>query len=258
MSSNNLQRMIIIPPEVFDKWKNIITEDQQLSQLDKSMRNIIYNKNLNEIDKWHHYRENLLKFSFANKGKGDMKLSRYVKPITSEKTLQTNRVPKWNFSQQTSQAMENQYAQTIPDYDYVLHNGDYIDKQTLYGANNDEVFEHDGLNSKNDINNDDTSDDGNNEFIMSNIPKDATLLKVRRHTREYSNGDVVTIDNEKLGETPDKGCQTRNMTRKLLNEKNLQQLQIPFKSVKNPHLRPSTKKARISSEGDIIKWDKYN
>lgn len=65
----SLQRMIIVPPEVFEKWRHIITEDSQLSKLDKKLKNIIYNKQMNDIDKWHQYRENLMKYTFTNHGR---------------------------------------------------------------------------------------------------------------------------------------------------------------------------------------------
>lgn len=70
MNDNNLQRRIIIPPVVFNKSKDIIIEDQKLSQLDNSMKNIIRNIWIKLIcfdSNWYQYRENLLKFLFAKK-----------------------------------------------------------------------------------------------------------------------------------------------------------------------------------------------
>lgn len=58
----SLQRMIVIPPDTFERWKNIVVEDKKLSDLDQEMKKILYNNKLNDIDKWHFYRQNLLRY----------------------------------------------------------------------------------------------------------------------------------------------------------------------------------------------------
>ena len=60
---NNLQRMIVIPPEIFEKFKHLVLGDEQLTDLDKMMKSILYNKKLNDLNKWHLYRQNLIKYS---------------------------------------------------------------------------------------------------------------------------------------------------------------------------------------------------
>lgn len=59
--------MIVLPPETFEKWKHIITDDTQLSALDKEMKKILYNKKLNALNKWHYYRENLMSYMKTKK-----------------------------------------------------------------------------------------------------------------------------------------------------------------------------------------------
>lgn len=60
---NALQRMIVIPPAIFEKFKHIVLEDDQLSSLDKNMKSILHNKKLSDLNKWHLYRQHLLNYS---------------------------------------------------------------------------------------------------------------------------------------------------------------------------------------------------
>lgn len=48
----NLQRMIVIPDHTFEKWKNIVLDDEKMSNLDKNMKSILNNTKLNDITKW--------------------------------------------------------------------------------------------------------------------------------------------------------------------------------------------------------------
>lgn len=59
----NLQRMILIPGHTFEKWKNIFIHDDKMSDLDKNMRTILHNAKLDDMSKWHLYRQNLIRFS---------------------------------------------------------------------------------------------------------------------------------------------------------------------------------------------------
>lgn len=58
----SLQRMIVIPGDTFERWKKIVTEDKKLSNLDREMKKILFNNKLNDVSKWHFYRQNLLKY----------------------------------------------------------------------------------------------------------------------------------------------------------------------------------------------------
>lgn len=267
--NNNLQRMIIIPPDVFDKWKHIITEDQKLSQLDKSMKSIINNKNMNEIDKWHQYRENLLKFSFAKKN--DVKFNHYVKPITSEKIIQTNRIPKFHVGQQTYQNMNDQGLQTNVDKEYILHKGDYVNKTNLFGCDTSEVFGCEGNTNLEDVNKvGDESDDSMfsidedvREEALLNVPKDVRIIRETKSLDPYSyrsfelsNGDVVNVPTSRTTRSMKKSAEHK---KKMLSTK-LKQTKISFKNVKRPHSRTRLKGAPNTScrESDSsIPWVPY-
>lgn len=59
--------MVVVPPELFDKWKDVFLEDQKLSFLDKEMKNVLNNSKLDDINKWYLYREKLLKYLHSKK-----------------------------------------------------------------------------------------------------------------------------------------------------------------------------------------------
>lgn len=87
---SNLQRMIVIHPELFKKFKHIITEDQNLTELDKKMKSILHNKNLNDINKWYQYRESLFKFSFLKNNKLTKKMHTQDNSTQTDRLLDTN------------------------------------------------------------------------------------------------------------------------------------------------------------------------
>lgn len=60
---SNLQRMIVIPSEIFEKIKHFVLDDSKLSELDKNMKSILRNNKLTDLNKWHLYRQNLLNYS---------------------------------------------------------------------------------------------------------------------------------------------------------------------------------------------------
>lgn len=63
MIKNNdvLRRMIVIDPELFEKYKNLIIEEKQLSDTDRKLKNILLDNRLNDSDKWYLYRQVILR-----------------------------------------------------------------------------------------------------------------------------------------------------------------------------------------------------
>lgn len=57
---NNLQRMLVIPPTLFEKWRELILEDKHLTDLDLKMKKIIKLKNVPTGKKWYLYRQQLM------------------------------------------------------------------------------------------------------------------------------------------------------------------------------------------------------
>ena len=256
MNKTNLERMIIIPPEIFDKWKHIITEDQNLSELDRKMKTILYDKNLNNINKWHQYRENLLKYSFSKKNNPKFDIS--LKPITSEKSMQTNRVVKTNQINQTKDILQNQkphltnqWVQTENDYEKNVREILECDK------NDDEVFgTH--LNSESDESDEIDLDDGSRALALQGMPKNVKITRERLSTDpafykayELSNGDVVTVPAERSRTTT-----TRSMKKRFESSNNdLKQTTIPFKKIKPPSGKPRTQSSKSRSNSKTRKQD---
>ena len=253
MNKTNLERMIIIPPEIFDKWKHIITEDQNLSELDRKMKTILYDKNLNNINKWYQYRENLLKYSFSKKSNPKFDLS--LKPITSEKSMQTNRVVKLNQMIQTEDELQyqnphliNQAVQTENDYN----------KNVFESNKNDEVFgTH--LYSESDESDEIDLDDKTRALALQGVPKNVKITRERLSidpssykAYELSNGEVVTVPTERTRTTT-----TRSMRKRLESSSGeMKQTTIPFKKIKPPSSgKPRTQSSKLRSNSNTRRFD---
>jgi hypothetical protein len=98
--------MLVLPPEVYEKFKNEIQDDRNLSMLDKKMKAILKNKKLNPIQKWYLYRQQLIKYA------------------NIRRTRQANQAA---YATQSN----TQHVQTSPDIDYEDDSvfGDYSDKE---------------------------------------------------------------------------------------------------------------------------------
>lgn len=123
--NTNLQRMIVIPPDLFQYFKDTVYEDKELGSLDKEMRKILRNKKLNSTQKWYEYRQNLIKY-------GNKKRNMLTKPSSKQPTysvgVQTNRLKQ-------KQQMESSTQTRIPN----LKEGS-VQTHLIPNEVNDEVF----------------------------------------------------------------------------------------------------------------------
>lgn len=185
--------MIIIPPEVFEKWKHIITEDSQLSKLDKKLKNIIYNKQMNDIDKWHHYRENLMKYTFTNHGrKKYMKAmnKKLIKPKELEFKPLKNKIKKT--INHTSDDDENMMISSSSEED----NNDFY--QSAPETDDNDKLEDDDID---DDENDLKKDDIYRKKALDGENKDVTIQDElgwdhsgKHYKFRLSNGFIVAIN----------------------------------------------------------------
>jgi hypothetical protein len=60
-SNSNLHHMIMIPKNLFDKFKPLIDAKNHLTKTDLNLKNTMLNKNLSEYDKWLLYYQTILK-----------------------------------------------------------------------------------------------------------------------------------------------------------------------------------------------------
>lgn len=65
----SLSKMLLLPPETYQKLKNDINDEAIQSQLDKEMQQILKNRKLNDITKWYLYRQKLNKFAVLHRNK---------------------------------------------------------------------------------------------------------------------------------------------------------------------------------------------
>lgn len=260
---SNLQRMIVIHPELFKKFKHIITEDQNLTELDKKMKAILHNKNLNDINKWYHYRESLLKFSFLKKNK--IKLLSPSKLSTMENSTQTNNLVNRHKEIQATHSSQEMSTQT-----------NHISNTKTYSPKSDDKMEifsnvNDNIDVNEELSNDDFDDDDEiRKLALENQPIGVKILKERKTTKaaankyrifELSNGEDVTVPifKEKMLTRS-----TALATGKLSSQspKQLIQSALPFKTVKKPKTVKETKKNTPSSSSPATKksdlsWTPY-
>lgn len=236
--NNSLQRMIVIPSEVFEKYKHIFHEDNFLSELDKKMRKILIDKNLNQIDKWHQYRENLLKFSFS-KSKNDLQANIPASKIvtSSDKSSQTWRRAKYDKDCQTriekSRGIHKE-SQTINQSDDTI----FLDEGEVFESYPTNPIDSDELDME----------DEYRERALEGLDKNVKITREGLSTDpesyklyELSNGEIVNVP-------------TKRTTRSMV--KNLRQSKLEFKKVKNNETR-SKSRSKANNQISGLKWDPY-
>jgi hypothetical protein len=87
MRQNNLQDMIMIPKELFDKFKKLLGDETELTNIDKRLKDIMLDEKLNEYDRWLLYRQAILQKPNKRNGGGDA-VTEKIKPTTT--TTSTN------------------------------------------------------------------------------------------------------------------------------------------------------------------------
>jgi len=193
---NTLQRMIVIPPEIFEKFKHIVLEDAQLSSLDKNMKSILRNKKLSDLSKWHLYRQNLLNYSsikrknaHRNNFKGPIKHVEGVgvqtkRIFTRDKDTETYKPELFDSSSQTIN------IPIIPEFKGVgdLPVSQQGTAENYYGdGEDDEVFTEDEYDQR--------------EVVNTRNSRDFKTV-------ELKNGDVLTVAKFQKPEKPVKKHKT--------------------------------------------------
>lgn len=196
--------MFIVPPEIFEKWKDFLVEDKRLSDLDKQMKNILYNNKITDLEKWQLYKQNLQKYintksgiSFNNKINIDNNNREILHKQMENVGVQTNKIFKKEKKIQATPLISELGTQTAGD--------DIKSSEPL-----ENIFETSNMYS---------SIDGS-DVDLSFIPEDVDARDIVREgsskdTSEYrifemKNGDVITVPRESVGKT------TKNTKRKQL------------------------------------------
>lgn len=258
----SLQRMIIIPPDVFEKWRHIIIDDKRISELDRKMKNIIYNKNLNDIDKWYHYRENLLKYTFNRKNDklniNELKRSSKPSAITSEKESQTNYLKKEKLETIDEETQTQFNDDEEGENNIKQQNNTLIKKKSLNqifeSMGEDDASFKIGQNLKNNNENTETKFNDDEENNMDDEEHDRMMaladqpknIGIHRRlsssavfkTYELTNGDVVSV--------PRKNKDDWNKSPKF----NLQDLRSPYRlrSINSTIAKSEQKNKEVNSK----------
>lgn len=119
-NKKNLVKMYVLPEETFNKWKVSVDYVKSFSPFDREMKRILYDKKLNDVTKWHLYRQNLMKYT--NMKRQNINMERVEKNKNVNSTIQniqqqrTKRKPvMYDASAQTKYVFTNEKEmQTTP------------------------------------------------------------------------------------------------------------------------------------------------
>lgn len=202
MSPPKLSKMYLLSPETFQKYKNNIINEHALSDLDKRMLKILYNKKMNNVQKWYNYRQQLIRYT----------------------NLERNNVLHTNVSANVDKSVQPTLVDDIDDDD----NSD-IDqsieqpKQHFYNYEDTQGYMYDN----------ETTRLNKEEFEKSLPPLDMEKFNKIVNPNIHSNYD---LNNESLNEND----QPESTSTPTFSNKRIVELSTPTSSKKNtkPKLKP--------------------
>lgn len=263
----NLQRMIVIPPETFENLKNLILNDSQLSELDKGMKKILNEKKLSDTHKWHHYRQNLIKYLNVKKNRDVKKslntlknvsanIQKYDKSVQSKKILKQNveaspveeleqsfRIPKKNVSRKVSLPIDDIFS-TSSRFESIESNDEVDDEDDNISLTDE--------NGEENLTNETTYD--NDTFIrqqaLEGHPKDVKIIKERlsMNPNEYRAFELNTGEQVNVPVPNQRELRSRP----------LKQTHLNFPIVKNLPSKKSKNKSQTSLHATSKKKTKAN
>lgn len=259
----SLQRMIVIPSDTFDRWKKIVMEDKKLSDLDREMRNILFNHKLNTVKKWHLYRQNLLKYLNV---KRPVKHERYIKNLITTDT-QTDSAKYRNTEAQTlpppeqksiaTQLSRKAGAKLVKSFQEIPSVEEVFGNSNRFSSLEEEHFNESDENDAVEIDVDDVV----RQQALEGQPYSVRIAKERKSMNpteyrifELSNGEQVNVPVEK-----------QIITRSVLKRNNISSdptqttlLFPPRKKLKQKSSTTSTPvKSQQKGKGNSIQWKMY-
>lgn len=201
----NLQRMIVIPGHTFEKWKNIIIQDDKMSELDKNMKVILHNSKLDDMSKWHLYRQNLIHFS-NSKRSFDKNVSKrlpirsVMKDVSTEakvfkrsKDVQTEKMGQdveTQFNEEPWEVMKVNKLSPIKPINEIF------ETSNKFASLDEEDFKD---QTENDIDDNELFDQDENtkRLALEGLPKDAKIVRERKSLKpnEYRVFELNTGEN---------------------------------------------------------------
>lgn len=243
--------MIVIPPDTFERWKNIMVQDKNLSDLDQKMKKILYNNKLNDVDKWHLYRQNLLKYlnakqeqrqNISNLTKSPV-ITEAQKKYLSDMNTQTESVNKKHKNVQTLPTDQKSISSQTPTIDEVFETSD--------------VFS----NSNNEADNPNDEDEMI-ELDVSDIVREKALegfppsVKISRERKSFDRGDYRSYDltNDIIATVP---VERQMVTRGTIkNVPGTSQTTIDFPKRRNTRQASSSTPTKLAKKS-TIPWKSY-
>lgn len=189
----NLQKVIVIPVEVYNNMKKLILNDDDISSFDKEMKLILHDKKLSDSEKWEVYREKLIHYGeklqkslSENDDKLNIKKIIHVEstPTQTKRVFSKDKATSSDISQSigcTQTDLENH--QIIPPIESVFESTNFYDslREDISGHNLSSSFHDNSVQNKAHI-----SPSKTVKRKIKSSHSDVDLY-------EMVNGDIVTV-----------------------------------------------------------------
>lgn len=84
---NVLQKVIVMPIDVYNNMKKLMMNDDEISTFDKEMKLILHNKKLSDSEKWDLYREKMIHYE------SKLRKSGYENKLKLDKVIHVQSTP---------------------------------------------------------------------------------------------------------------------------------------------------------------------
>lgn len=194
-----LEKVIVMPIDVYNKMKTLILKDDEMTNFDKDIKIILHDKKLNDIEKWELYREKLIHHgnSFRKSDYQTNKKIDVIKHVESTPT-QTKMLFKKDKNFNTETTNSTACTQTELQSNQIIK-----PLSSVFKTNNTyDSLEIDDEDVSYDDNDDDLSFLSNSKHSESNLHKLSPSKIIKRKMKsndvniklyEMENGDIVTV-----------------------------------------------------------------
>lgn len=135
-SKNDLQKMLVISPKVFENLKHVLLANEKTESIDNSLNKIISDPKMNDNDKWNLYRHN--QFHHANiKRQNNYGLKSHVSPknvrMNENSAVDASTNTKRKFFKSVETDVNNlSTSKNIPTQTEILPSQEKIFESSLY------------------------------------------------------------------------------------------------------------------------------
>lgn len=188
----NLQKIIVLPIDVYNNLKSMILIDEEITSFDRDMKKILHNRKLSDVAKWDLYREKMIHYGNNirnhkydvkeirdnNKQKSDQDASTQTRFIFKRDKESNTGLGEKDFSSEVSTQTDYMHVPLAEEY-FVSSNTNEGDSENTIHTNNDTVNDSEILG-------------------MGRVKRKLKSKHSDIKMYEMSNGEIVTVlDDEK-------------------------------------------------------------